>query len=179
MVSSDEPAVIDGEQEPAAGELIAAIKERRAAWQQFVDRSVERPNDAGVSGDWTLRDGVAHINAYLRFYVENLGGTARPFREMPESVGLDVELRNQWMHAEDRDLPWEFVQDEGEDLHRTLMGLIEARSHEDLRQQFVPWHPWPTWRWLCDVRDHYSEHQPGLEAWLASHAVSDGASQRD
>jgi hypothetical protein len=45
------------------------------------------------------------------------------------------------------------------------MFQLQARSPEDMRAQLVGWHHWPTWRWMCDARNHYDEHLPSLEAW--------------
>jgi hypothetical protein len=166
MATHDESIVIDGEPEPAPGELVASIEERHAAWEALVARADGRVNEPGVAGEWSLRDVVAHINAYLRFYIENLGGPARPSADMPEDVGFDLEKRNQWMHEQDHDLPWAFVATEGNELHNELIRQVQNRSPQQLRDQFVPWHPWPIWRWLCDARDHYDEHRPSLQAWL-------------
>jgi hypothetical protein len=162
--------VIDGQPEPSYQELLAGIADRRAEWDRIVDQAGDRVTEPGVAGDWNLRDVDAHINAYLRFHVGNLGGMVRPFGEMPEDVGWDMEKRNQWMHREDLGLPWDAVRREGRGLHEELMTQLRARSPDDMRRQLVTWHHWPTWRWMCDARNHYDEHLSSLEAWLARDA---------
>lgn len=166
MADSSDVVILDGKSEPSPEELISAIEDRRARWQALVERASETPTEPGVAADWSLRDVVAHINAYLRFHVANLGGRARPLGEMPEAIGFDTEKRNTWMHEQDRELSWSFVRAEGERLHEELLGQLRARSPEEFRTQLVDWQPWPTWRWMCDIRDHYDQHEPGLRLWL-------------
>ena len=168
MANPAERNVIDGEPEVTRDELVSAIEANRARWDALVAQAGDRVNETGVAGDWTLRDVVAHINYYLRFVVENLGGEARGFAGMPEEVGFDMEKRNQWMHEQDKDLSWEFVSNEGREVTEELLRQLRKRSDDDMRAQFAPWHPWPVWRWMCDTRNHYNEHIPGLEAWLKS-----------
>jgi hypothetical protein len=166
MPDIPERKVIDGEPEVTRDELVEAIERNRARWEALVARADDRANEPGVAGDWTLRDVVAHINYYLRFHVENLGGPARGFGEMPQEIGFDMEKRNQWMHERDKDLSWEFVRAEAKEITDELLRQLRRRSDEDMRAQFAPWHHWPVWRWECDVRNHYNEHITGLEAWL-------------
>jgi hypothetical protein len=168
MANIDPANVIDGEQEPSYEDLLASIVAQRSRWDSLVAQAGDRVNEPGVAGDWTLRDVVAHVNAYLRFHVSNLGGPARPFGEMPGDVGWDMEKRNQWMHREDLGVPWSEVERENRELQDELMAQLRARSPADMGKQLVDWHHWPTWRWMCDARNHYDEHIPALEAWLAS-----------
>ncbi len=166
MADSNHVAIVDGKSEPSPKELIAEIEQRRVRWRALVERGSKAPTEPGVAGDWSLRDVVAHINAYLRFHVSNLGGRARPLGEMPEAIGFDTERRNTWMHEQDLGLSWPFVRTEGEQLHEELLAQLRTRSPEQFRAQLVDWHPWPTWRWMCDIRDHYDQHEPGLTLWL-------------
>jgi hypothetical protein len=168
MADSSERQVIEGEAEQTRDELIEAIERNRARWEDLVSRAGDRVNQPGVAGDWTLRDVVAHINYYLRFQVENLGGPARGFGDMPQEIGFDMEKRNQWMHERDKDLSWDFVRDESSEITDELLRQLRKRSDQDMKAQFAPWHHWPVWRWMCDARNHYNEHIPGLEAWLKS-----------
>lgn len=168
MADTNAANVIDGEPEPSYEDLLAGIEERRTRWDALVAQAGDRVNEPGVAGDWTLRDVVAHVNAYLRFHVANLGGQARPFGEMPADIGFDMEKRNQWMHQEDLAVPWEQVLLESHELQDELMAQVRARAPEDLQKQLTDWHHWPTWRWLCDARNHYDEHIPPLEGWLRS-----------
>src|SRR5688572_18907149 len=110
MAEPNAANVIDGEPQPSHEELLAGIAERRARWDSLIAQAADRVNEPGVAGDWTLRDVVAHVNAYLRFHVSNLGGPARPFGEMPDAIGFDMEKRNQWMHKEDLGLLWADVE---------------------------------------------------------------------
>ncbi len=168
MADTNAANVIDGEPEPSYEELLAGIAERGARWDSLVGEAGDRVNEPGVAGDWGLRDVVAHVNAYLRFHVSNLGGEVRPFGEMPGDVGWDMEKRNQWMHQEDLGVSWEQVEWESRELQDALLAQLRARSSEDMGKQLTDWHHWPIWRWMCDARNHYDEHIPPLEAWLRS-----------
>jgi hypothetical protein len=170
MGDSAIPGVIDGEREVSRDELIASIESRRSKWEAELARAGERVNEPGVAGEWTLRDVVAHINAYYRFHVSNLGGAARSLGEMPQDVGFDMEKRNQWLHEQDRGRSWEFVSTEAAQVADEFLRQLGRRTDDEMRALLVPWHHWPTWRWMCDIRNHYDEHLPALEAWLERRA---------
>jgi hypothetical protein len=161
--------VVDGLAELGKEELLAEMARARDAWQAMIASAGDRVDEPGPAGHWTLRDVVAHINAYHRFLVVNLGGAARDFDEMPEDVGMDTQKRNEWMHEQDRDRTWEFVTAESDELHRALVAQIEGRSPEQLRAPMVDWQPWPVWRWVIELtRGHYQEHTPDLQRWLST-----------
>jgi hypothetical protein len=161
--------MIDGVTEPSKEALLARIAHDRDAWQSLINRAGDRINQPGPAGHWTLRDVVAHINAYHRFLVINLGGRARDFAGIPDDVRFDMQKRNEWMHDQDLDRTWEFVTAEAQELHAELLAQIEARSPEQLREPMVDWNPWPVWRWVIDVTaKHYDEHIPDLERWLGN-----------
>jgi hypothetical protein len=165
-MAETERAVVDGQTEPTLEELVAGIEEKRARWRELVKQAGARVNEPGVAGEWTLRDVVAHMGYYLRFHVDNLGGPARPFVDMPQDVAWDMERRNRWAHEQDKGLDWEFVWNEERELEQELVAQLRRRSQDEWRAQLTPWHHWPMWRWMCDARNHYDEHIPGLEAWL-------------
>jgi hypothetical protein len=158
---------VDGVAEPTKDELLTAVAGGRAGWTAMLAEAGAHIDEPGPAGHWTLRDVVAHVNAYQRFLVLNLGGTARDFDPMPESIGDDFQKRNEWMHDADRDLSWDFVTNESEELHAELLAQISKRSADELREPMVEWFPWPAWRWIVSLtRDHYDEHTPDLRAWL-------------
>ena len=168
MPDSPAPNVVDGVAEPSRDELHLAVLEAHVNWLQLVDRAGLHALEPGASGDWNVRDVQAHINAYHRFLVTELGGTARPFEDMPAGTD-DVQKRNEVLHAQDIDLPPSFVFNEFSEVHEELIRLIESWSEEELRQQMVPWNPWPRWRWIVNLTlQHYDEHIPDFTAWLES-----------
>jgi hypothetical protein len=144
------------------------VQQGRADWLALLARAGTRTSEPGAAGEWTLRDVVAHENAYRRFLVGELGGTVRPFGDMSGDNG-DVETRNQILHRQDKDLSWDFVAREGEEVHAELLRVMEPWGAPELDEQFAPWHPWPRWRWIHNLAvAHYDEHIPNIEKWLGA-----------
>ncbi|MEA3055913.1 MAG: hypothetical protein QOD30_1345, partial [Actinomycetota bacterium] len=60
-------------------ELVDIVQATHGRWVDAIDRAGDRVEVPGAAGDWSVRDVIAHINAYGRFVVLELGGPARPF----------------------------------------------------------------------------------------------------
>ena len=168
MAEPPAPNISDGVVEPDRDDLLVAVLEAHVNWLNLLDRAGYDIFEPGAAGEWNVRDVQAHINAYHRFLISELGGTARPFPAMASDSG-DVQKRNELMHEQDKDLEWSFVFKEFQELHEELTRLIDGWSDEDLRQPMASWHPWPRWRWIVNLTlQHYDEHIPTFTAWLDS-----------
>ena len=142
------------------------LERGRSGWLALLERAGDRVLEPGAAGEWTLRDVLAHVNAYQRFLIGELGGKVRPFGDMTGDTG-EVHQRNALMHEQDTDLSWEFVFDESRELHTELLRGVDGFSHAQLAEPMVTWMPWPRWRWIIGLTlGHYEEHNPGLNEWL-------------
>lgn len=166
-MTSSAPPIVDGRARPSREQLLADFVRERDDWRALIAEAGDRVNEPGAAGTWTLRDVVAHINAYHRFLLQSLGGTVREIAAMPPEIGFDVEKRNQWMHDCDRDLPWDVVAAEAQELHEALLARIGGLTDEQLDEPMVDWQAWPRWRWIIGLTGgHYEEHLPALREWL-------------
>lgn len=159
------------EPQPSKEELLARVRRSGEAWREIARTGAARADRSGAAGEWTLRDVLAHANAYHRFLVLELGGRARPFGDMPDEIGFDVQRRNEWLHAADLDRPWDDVVAEHDEVQRELVAQIEARSVEQLAEPMVSWLDMPIWRWVLDLTEvHLEEHRADLAAWFEREA---------
>jgi hypothetical protein len=175
---------IDGYEPLTKAELLATLRRERAELDGLIARAGGRLAEPGAAGDWTLRDLLAHLGAYERWQVLGLGGAARPLPGAPPDVDLgDVNQRNAWFHAADRERPAAAVLAEERAAYEEILRLVEARTQEDLQVVYTlgeggrilpaaevagpAWPGWPLWRWIIsNTYDHYRQHIPALRAWL-------------
>jgi len=148
-------------------ELVARVEADHGAWGAIIDQAGGRVDEPGAAGEWTLRDVLAHINAYHRFVIGNLGGDVRGFDAMPDDIGFDVQKRNEWMHAQDLGMSWADVLAEHDSLFGQLLEQVGRRTDEQLQQKMVDWAPETIEEWVLNLTDgHFKEHEPDLRAWL-------------
>jgi hypothetical protein len=153
--------------DPSAG-LAERVEANHRRWVEVIDAAGARVDEPGAAGEWTLRDVVAHINAYHRFLVLELGGSVRPFGELREHDGNDMEARNQALHEADRSLTWSVVREELDTVHAALVGEVTRRSAAELDAQMVDWAPMSVREWVLDLTEgHFTEHEADLRAFLA------------
>ena len=148
-------------------ELVARVEANHRAWKDVIAAAGDRVDEPGAAGEWTLRDVLAHINAYHRFLVLELGGEARPFGDLPEHDGNDVLARNAVLHEAERHHSWDDVVAEHETVHAALLGEIRRRTDAELEQPMVEWTPMSVSQWVTDLTEgHLREHEPDLVTWL-------------
>lgn len=148
--------------------LIRRVKETRARWDALIAQVDEGVMlEPGASGDWSVKDIIAHITWHEREMVGALQARAL--------VGSDLWLRplderNQAIYEEYLDLPLESVRAEAQEVYRALLQEMERLSDEDLhdpgRFADMPadWRPWDL---LADnTYRHYQDHYVSLQDWL-------------
>ncbi|MDQ2998204.1 MAG: ClbS/DfsB family four-helix bundle protein [Chloroflexota bacterium] len=129
----------------------------------------------GAAGDWSVKDVMAHLTSYSRWFVN---ASEAHFRgELPPldgTEGMDFEQRNLFWYQQTRELSLAEVQAESQRVFSRLLEVVEAHSEEFLTQpqQFegVPG-PLLVWKMLeGDGYEHYREHMRSIRAWLAQSA---------
>ena len=159
--------VVDGFEEPAKEELLAQIRAEWAAWEALIARAEGRLTEPGACGEWSFKDVIAHMTVYQRFLAGLLGGNVREVHQ-PAEIGFDVQKRNEWFHEQDKNRSLEDVLAEARQVHGEIVRRVEEQTPEELRRHPVDWQAWPAWRWTIHLtHEHYPEHVPDLEAWLA------------
>ena len=137
------------------------------AWQG------EQPS---ASGDWSLKDIIAHVTAYERGLVRWLEAASRgelivfPVLDQP-----DVDRRNAVIQRQSRDRAMKEVRQEAGETFSRLLQLVSALPEEDLVEpERTEWYVVPRWSesrplWKCIADDsygHYHQHIPTIRRWL-------------
>ncbi|MGE5333176.1 MAG: ClbS/DfsB family four-helix bundle protein [Nitrososphaerota archaeon] len=112
----------------------------------------------GVTGDWSVKDHLAHLTWWGRRVITVLNGGADPLDAMPGGEKSEDEI-NANVYAANRDRPLADVRADFETTHRDMQTLIASVSDETLAKREG---------WISGNSDyHYNEHMAMFRAWLA------------
>ncbi len=165
MEPSEQPTRMD------KATFLAALRRERAAWEALLAEvgalGEARMTQPGVSGEWSIKDIVAHVTWYEREMVGLLRTHAlagSPLWELPH------DQRNIALFDELRGKPLASVQAEARQTFAELLALVEGLTEADLhdasRYRDMP-PDWIPWEVLADNSyTHYPQHTPAIRAWL-------------
>jgi hypothetical protein len=162
--------------------LLNNLKTERAAWEALVAQVGEAHlTDPGVEGDWSVKDVIAHIAAYEEWTADQLRAVARGEREayisdaIPAAArGLDVDARNAIIFEATRTQSLAKGLAQARATFDGLVAAIEALPEDALSEPNRS--GWTKEQPLLEpvagnTYEHYHEHIPLLEAWLARRGV--------
>jgi hypothetical protein len=141
-------------------EFINRVRRARKDWEQGV-RGFEaaQMEQAGFSGEWSLKDVMAHIAWYEREMVQML--EAREFGGS-ELWELPLDERNAAIYTKIKGLGLDRVQEEARMVYTDLLALLAGLSDEDLNEPgHFPGMPldWLPWQVIAsNTYEHYDEH---------------------
>ena len=148
-------------------ELVNHIRATRREFEALLgDLNPRQMTQPGVSGQWSVKDILAHIAWYeseeADFYGEiNVEGS--PLWKVPQ------EPRNQILFEQNRDRPLEEVLADFRQAHERLLNVIERLSEEDLATpgRFPGTSvEWPPWRKIAVHSCHHDrEHVDMIRVW--------------
>jgi hypothetical protein len=145
--------------------LATLIDKVEAAWADFHASYAGLPDDdllvPGVTGDWSIRDLIAHITWWDEEAIAHLptvlaGGT--PPRYSVTYGGIDAF--NAMKTAEKADLSLAEVRAEAEETHRRLLECLRSIPSEALRGNVKVTH-----RLRLDTYGHYPIHAADIRRW--------------
>jgi len=153
------------------------MRSERERWEALLAEvdgpQMERP---GVTGDWSVRDIIAHVTAYERGLVEWLAAASRGKSvEFPDLDHPDVDYRNAVIFQKNQERPLEDVLLEAKQVFQQLLQWVGQWPEEELidpqRTEWFVIHRWKESRplWKCIADDsyrHYHQHIPDIRAWL-------------
>ncbi len=137
------------------------------AWLTFDDSyaglSHEQLQEPGVSGDWSVKDIIAHVTWWEEEALKHLplilaGG--RPPRYSVTYGGIDAF--NALMHERKRDLSLSAVLTERDDTHRRLIAYIQTVPEEQFTRETRFRR-----RLRLDTYSHYPLHTAAIQLWRA------------
>ncbi|HEX6480382.1 MAG TPA: ClbS/DfsB family four-helix bundle protein [Ktedonobacteraceae bacterium] len=129
----------------------------------------------GVNGDWSIKDILAHLNAWQGYLVIRLQAAARD--EAPavqgvisdEDEGNTVDRLNADFYEESKSRSLDEVLAEFRATYRQIVEAVQALSDEDLfeRKRFSWTKGNALWELVPgDTYEHYQEHIGSIREWL-------------
>ena len=153
-------------------ELLDAMISARTVYDSLL-RQIPRSRMTlpGAAGSWSVKDLIAHVNAYDRWLAL---GLALRSQKPPDGWIEDVPLDdfNQRLYEESRDLPLDEILEQSAGLWKQI--LEETRAHPEaylFSEHVVPGVPDAVIPWemlKSESYGHYLDHVPALRAWLAA-----------
>jgi hypothetical protein len=154
--------------------LLETLREKRAQWDAVLAQVPEaRMIEPGVGGEWSVKDIVAHLTSFERWYADRLHEALRGEVYTPtEFDWMPFDERNDRIFQQNRHRSLADVLAESRLAFGRLLECVQAQTEAFLiePQQF-PGAPEPltVWKMLRgDVYDHYGQHIPSIESWLAA-----------
>jgi hypothetical protein len=152
--------------------LLAELRAARNEWDALMaEVGEERMTQPGATGSWSVKDVIAHLTSYNRWFVN---ASEAHFRgELPPldgTEGMDFEERNQFFYRQAQQHSLAEVLAESQQVYQQLIEMVEAHSEEFLTQsqhfEGVP-EPILVWKLLeGDGYAHYREHAQAIREWL-------------
>jgi uncharacterized damage-inducible protein DinB len=148
--------------------FIERVKQGRARWDALIAQiDDKRALQPGASGEWTVKDVMAHLTWHER---EMLGVLKTRVLAGSEWWNLPLEQRNQKIYEENRLLPLSKVRADAQDVFGQLLQELEALAEEDLhdpgRFDEMP-SDWRPWKLLAEnTYEHYADHFLSLQEWF-------------
>jgi|GraSoiStandDraft_54_1057290.scaffolds.fasta_scaffold130811_3 hypothetical protein len=128
----------------------------------------------GVNGDWSIKDILAHLNAWQDYLVIRLQAATR--NEVPavgvlsdEDEGNTVDRLNADFYEENKARPLDEVLAEFHTTYRQIVEAVQALSDEDLFEpkRFAWMKGNALWELIPgNTYGHYLEHIESIQEWL-------------
>ncbi len=144
--------------------LLERIRAARAEWEGLLAGiAPECLTESGVTGDWSVKDMVAHVGFWERSVLDGL-------RTGNRGLEGEVDEINQRVFRAYRDRPLDQMLAEEREVYRQMLEAIEALPEDALAA--LDRFPWtdgrPVWVLVAESTYwHYPEHAESIRAWLA------------
>jgi|SRR5688572_28475620 len=155
--------------------LLEELHRGRDDWEAVLaEIGRERMTIAGVAGEWSVKDIVAHVTAYERWVVALLDEAfGRPVtRDEEMEAAPDMDARNAIIYRRNRDRDLDDVLTEWHQVSRHLADYIRELPEEALHDPMIAglnpeWFPKPWKLFAENTYEHYADHIPQIREWLA------------
>jgi uncharacterized protein (TIGR03083 family) len=154
--------------------LLETLRVKRAEWDALLAEVPEdQMTEPGVAGEWSVKDIIAHLTHHERWFADRLHENLRGEIYIPTEMDwMDFDERNDRIFQQNRNRPLPDVLAESRQVFQRLLEGVQAHSEEFLiePQQFegAP-EPVTVWKMLRgDVYEHYGQHVPSIQSWLAA-----------
>jgi uncharacterized damage-inducible protein DinB len=162
-------------QEMTKAKLLDLLRTARAEWDAFLAQiPPEKMISPGVGGPWSVKDNIAHMTHFERWYADRIDEALHGVRYTPTSFDwMSVEEQNTVIYDQHRDQPLPEVLAESKAAHGNLIQAVTAQSEAFLTQPrpFFEGAPGPALVWQKledDVYGHYPDHIGPMKQWWAT-----------
>lgn len=154
-------------------QLLDQVQQERQRWQGLLaEIGQERMELPGVTGEWTVKDTVAHMVTWWRREVALLASAQRGERPPDHPPQSQIPIINEWIYRTNRDRPLAHVLRDAEDIWQELSEKLAQLPEDALfdPQRF----DWMNSRALGpgileNVAEHFhGEHEPLIRSWLST-----------
>ena len=127
---------------------------------------------AGVNGDWSIKDIMAHITSWHHRLLDRLHAAMRNEKPTLPAISTDEEMHmlNEQFYQENKSRPLSEVLNDFHTSYRQIVELVQSMNEEDLidPQRFAWMRGDPLWYLVAgDTYEHYLEHSQPIKDWLA------------
>ena len=148
--------------------FLETLRSARAEWESLLSEiGEERMLQPGATGEWSVKDVIAHIMWSER---EMLGVCQKRALVGSDLWQMTDDERNPIVVSWYRDTSLQDVRAEEQQVYADLLAEVQKLSDEDLndagrfRDMPADWAPWQVIAG-CSSK-HYRDHLPALRAWL-------------
>lgn len=148
--------------------FLETLHTARAEWEALLAEVGEaRMLEPGATGEWTVKDVIAHVMWCER---EMVGVCEAHALVGSDLWNLTNEESNAIVVARYRETPLQDVLVEERQVYDRLLAALQTLSDEDLndarrfRDMPVEWVPWQLI--AGNASQHYGDHMPPIRAWL-------------
>ena len=159
--------------------LLATLRAERARWESLLDEAGEaRLTDPGVAGDWSVKDVLGHLAAYLRYWAAQIRGATTGVPPTPRDLFdsdtvperyATFDEQNAAIRALYAPLPLPVVLAKWREAFDLLTDGVAAMTEEDVTTpgRFAWAGDRPLGEAMAgDTYRHAAEHAAGVRAWL-------------
>lgn len=156
-------------------ELVDWLQKENAGWEAFLDQiGIERMEQPGVNGVWSMKDMLAHLTTWNIWLVTSIraaqGNQTKPQPPWPEELVSEDEI-NTWIYETNRGRTLGEILDESHQSLQQLLSIVENLP-DDVRIERIE--PAYYLVWVSNKRfevgeffDHFhDDHEPDVNAWL-------------
>jgi hypothetical protein len=149
------------------------LDEIRAGYSAFeailAPLSTEQMTTPEVNGEWSIKDNIAHLNAWHGRLLNMLRATKEGVDLPDPTPGLAEEEINEMFYQQNKDRPFAEVQAEFHSTYQQVLQSVQALSNEELNKPLSWREGRPIWPWIAgNTYEHYQEHAQIIQNWLAS-----------
>jgi hypothetical protein len=152
-------------------QLLEQLEAERADWEALLARiGTERMEQPGVTGDWTMKETIAHLTTWWRREIACVAAAQRGERPPDHPPQTEVAVINQWVGFTNRDRPLADVLHDAQSAWQEFAAILRTFPEDALfdPQRFE----WMRGRALGPgslydfVMHLHEEHAPLIDRWL-------------